>query len=172
MNCPFLMFTGTPVAAAAIIRSVWRHKKAGVCSMSTTCPANVACSGVCTSVNTGSPVSDRTASSICNPASKPGPLKEAPEERLPLSKDDLYIRGISSADAILESSSAVRSAFSRLSMTHGPTIKNRSPADPLRRLNILTLRPYWSPDDVRRSDVFGRLLGIRQKADAHRAVSS
>ena len=35
-NCPFLIFTTRPVFAAAISRSVWRHRKAGICSTSTT----------------------------------------------------------------------------------------------------------------------------------------
>ena len=38
-NWPFLMFTGLPVAATAQMKSVWRHRKAGVCSTSTTSAA-------------------------------------------------------------------------------------------------------------------------------------
>ena len=35
-NWPFLMFTGLPDCATARMKSVWRHRKAGVCSTSTT----------------------------------------------------------------------------------------------------------------------------------------
>ena len=35
-NWPFLMFTGLPLWATARMKSVWRHRKAGVCSTSTT----------------------------------------------------------------------------------------------------------------------------------------
>jgi hypothetical protein len=40
-NWPFLMFTGLPDCAAAWMKSVWRHRNAGVCSTSTTLAASV-----------------------------------------------------------------------------------------------------------------------------------
>src|SRR3546814_7743495 len=35
-NCPFLMLTGLPAAHTLVMKSVWRTRKAGVCSTSTT----------------------------------------------------------------------------------------------------------------------------------------
>ena len=84
-NWPFLMFTGLPLAATAWMKSVWRHRKAGVCSTSTTEATSGISSIVCTSVSTGRPSCFLTASSIFSPASMPWPRKLLPELRLALS---------------------------------------------------------------------------------------
>jgi hypothetical protein len=45
-NWPFLMLIALPVAAAASSRSVWRLRKAGICSTSTASAAMRQCSSV------------------------------------------------------------------------------------------------------------------------------
>ena len=50
-----MTLTALPVRAAAINRSVWRQRKAGICSTSTACAASAHCAGSCTSVSTGRP---------------------------------------------------------------------------------------------------------------------
>ncbi len=57
MNCPFLTLTGRPVPAAASSRSVWRARKAGIWSRSTTSAIGRAWMVSWTSVVTGRPVS-------------------------------------------------------------------------------------------------------------------
>ena len=42
-NCAFLTLMGFPVADAASSRSVWRQRKAGICSTSTTRAVGSAC---------------------------------------------------------------------------------------------------------------------------------
>jgi hypothetical protein len=55
-NWPFLMFTGLPLWAQARMKSVWRHRKAGVCSTSTTAATGLISSISWTSVSTGTPI--------------------------------------------------------------------------------------------------------------------
>ena len=88
-NCPFLMFTGLPDWATARMKSVWRHKKAGVCSTSTTLATVLTCDSSCTSVRIGTPIWRRTSSKIFRPASMPTPRWVFPEERLALSNEPL-----------------------------------------------------------------------------------
>ena len=57
--------------------------------MSQTSAVGAACSGVCTSVITGTPKVDLTSASMESPSSRPGPRNEWMEERLALSKDAL-----------------------------------------------------------------------------------
>ena len=52
-NWPFFTLTTRPVFAAAISRSVWRQRKAGICRMSTASAAAAHCAASCTSVSTG-----------------------------------------------------------------------------------------------------------------------
>ncbi|MFM2187077.1 MAG: hypothetical protein RIR43_1649, partial [Pseudomonadota bacterium] len=54
-NWPFLMFTGLPLCATVRMKSVCRHRKAGVCSTSTTAATSGTSSSVCTSVRIGTP---------------------------------------------------------------------------------------------------------------------
>jgi hypothetical protein len=84
-NWPFLMLTGRPARATAWMKSVWRHRNAGVCSTSTT-PATVAISSSsCTSVSTGTPTWRRTSARMRSPSSMPRPRKLACELRFALS---------------------------------------------------------------------------------------
>ena len=72
-NWPFLMFTGLPVLAAATTRSVWRHKKAGICKTSRTSAAGATSLTWCTSESTGSPTSAFTRARISRPVFQPRP---------------------------------------------------------------------------------------------------
>jgi hypothetical protein len=71
------------------MKSVCRHRNAGVCSTSTTAATGPIWSMSCTSVSTGTPISRRTSSRMRSPPSSPGPRNDAPELRLALSNDDL-----------------------------------------------------------------------------------
>jgi hypothetical protein len=79
------MFTGRPLCATARMKSVCRHRKAGVCSTSTTCATAAISASLCTSVSTGTPNSRFTLARISSPRSMPGPRKLEPLERLALS---------------------------------------------------------------------------------------
>jgi hypothetical protein len=84
-NWPFLMLTGLPQEATAWMKSVCRHRKAGVCSTSTTAATWGTSASVCTSVSTGTPTRSRTSARISRPFSMPMPRKDLPELRLALS---------------------------------------------------------------------------------------
>jgi len=71
-NWPFLMFTGLPLTAQARMKSVWRHRNAGVCSTSTTSATSGTSSSVCTSVSTGTPTWRRTSDRMRSPSSRHG----------------------------------------------------------------------------------------------------
>ena len=79
------MFTGLPDCATARMKSVWRHRKAGVCSTSTTLATAAISASVCTSVSTGTLSSRFTLARISRPRSMPGPRNDVPLERLALS---------------------------------------------------------------------------------------
>ena len=83
------MFTGLPDCATARMKSVWRHRKAGVCSTSTTLATSATWEASCTSVRMGSCSWRRTSSRIFRPASRPTPRLLEPEERLALSNEPL-----------------------------------------------------------------------------------
>src|SRR5262249_3914442 len=67
-NWPFLTFTGLPVFAAARMRSVWRHRKAGICSTSSTSAAGATSDTWWTSESTGRSSVSRTLRRIRNPS--------------------------------------------------------------------------------------------------------
>ena len=119
-NCPFLTLTGRPVSAAAIRRSVWRHRKAGICNASTACATGAHWLLSCTSVMTGRPSVSRISAKIGSAALRPIPRAADPEVRLALSKDDLNTRPIARRAAISLSACAISSAWPRLSSWHGP----------------------------------------------------
>ena len=54
-NWPFFTLIARPVRPAATSRSVWRQRKAGICSTSTASAAGAHWSGACTSVSVGRP---------------------------------------------------------------------------------------------------------------------
>ena len=91
-NWPFLMLTGLPALATFWMKSVCRHRKAGVCSTSTTLATSSIGVYSCTSVSTGTPSWRFTSASTFRPSSMPGPRKLVPEVRLALSKLDLKMK--------------------------------------------------------------------------------
>ena len=88
-NWPFLTLIIFPVLAAAINKSVWRHKKAGICKTSTWSATIEHCSAVWTSVKTGIPTSFLILSKIGRDFSKPIPLLPLRLVLLALSKEVL-----------------------------------------------------------------------------------
>ena len=117
------MLTGLPDCATARMKSVWRHRKAGVCSTSTTEATCAICSSEWTSVNTGSCSSRFTLARISKPLSRPGPRKVLPLERLALSKLLLKMKEMPSAEVISLSVPAVSICNCSDSMTQGPAIR-------------------------------------------------
>ena len=90
-NCPFFTFTGSPVSAAAMSKSVCLHKNAGICIRSTTSATFLHCHTSCTSVTTGRSYISFTFCNILSPSSIPGPLYEWIDDLLALSKEALNI---------------------------------------------------------------------------------
>ena len=74
-NWPFLMFTGRPALAAAWMKSVCRHRNAGVCSTSTIAATCGTSSISWTSVSTGTPMVRFTSARISSPWSMPEPAE-------------------------------------------------------------------------------------------------
>ena len=70
-NCPFLTLTGRPVSAAATRRSVWRQRKAGICSASTASATGAHWPLSWTSVMTGRPRVSRISAKIGSAAFEP-----------------------------------------------------------------------------------------------------
>jgi hypothetical protein len=131
IHCPFLTFTGKPVPPPASSRSVWRQRKAGICSTSTTSAAAAHCPGSWMSVSRGSPVSARTRSSRRSPSSIPGPRGDPGDfERFALSNEALKTTGRpSSADSPASASPTARFRSSS-SRTQGPAIRVKRPSSP------------------------------------------
>jgi hypothetical protein len=136
-NWPFLMLTGLPALATFWMKSVWRHRKAGVCSTSTTAATSFIGVYSCTSVSTGTPSWRFTSSSTLSPPSRPGPRKLVPEVRLALSKLDLKMKLMPSRPVISLSVPAVSSCSCSDSITQGPAIRNSGWSSP-------TLNPHRS----------------------------
>src|SRR3970040_855501 len=130
-NCPFLMLTALPALATFWMKSVCRHRNAGVCSTSTT--AVTSSSGVysCTSVSTGTPSWRLTSLSTLSPSSRPGPRNAVPEVRLALSKLDLKMKGMPSEPVISFSCPATSSCNCIDSITHGPAIRKNGRSRPM-----------------------------------------
>src|SRR5579863_874910 len=124
-NWPFLIFTARPVRPASTRRSVWRHKNAGICKMSTASAASAAWPGSWMSVRTAIPRS-RTLFRIRRPSFNPGPRYDETLERLALSKEALKMNGTPSFAISL----ARKWTCSSLSMTQGPAISARGASPP------------------------------------------
>jgi len=78
-----------PLARDVLNELVWRHRKAGVCSTSTTAATSSSGVSSCTSVSTGTPICFLTSDRMRSPSSIPGPRKDWVDERLALSNEDL-----------------------------------------------------------------------------------
>ena len=85
-NWPFLMLTGLPLCATARMKSVWRHRKAGVCSTSTTAAtAAISASRVHVGQHRHAELALAPWPGSRRPLSMPGPRNDVPLERLALS---------------------------------------------------------------------------------------
>ena len=129
-NWPFLMLTGLPARATASMKSVCRHRNAGVCSTSTTAATAAISSSACTSVSTGTPIWRFTSARMRSPSSMPRPRNDVPELRLALSYDDLKMNGMPSAPQSSFSRPATSSCSCRDSTTQGPAIRNNGRSRP------------------------------------------
>src|SRR3954468_13551840 len=147
-NCPFFTLTARPVRAAASIRSVWRDRKAGICSTSATSATGAACSGAWMSVSTGTPAVSRTRPSTRTPSLNPGPRNDEPDVRFALSYDALKMKGTPARRVMSRSAIAVSMACASLSMTHGPAISASGPPP--------RLTPPTSTGDTTRLPYHGR----------------
>src|SRR5213083_611682 len=78
------------------------------------------------SVNTGSPVLERTSARIWSPSLTPGPRNEDMDVRFALSYEALKMAGTPQRAVISRMAAAVSSACAALSMTHGPRINARA----------------------------------------------
>ena len=111
-------------AATAWMKLVCRHRKAGVCSTSTTAATSANGVSSCTSVSTGTPNFLRTPSSTASPASMPGTAKARRRGAVGLVEGRL--EDVVDAEACRQLDSAwpaTCSTRSRLSMTQGPAIR-------------------------------------------------
>ena len=123
-NWPFLTLTARPVAPAASSRSVWRHRKAGICSTSTASATGAHCSASCTSVSTGQ------ADSVSRISARIGRRFASPSPRAALERGAVRLVEaglVDQPDAALARSSRpapalISSACARLSSWHGPAI--------------------------------------------------
>jgi len=142
IHCPFLMFTGRPVAPAATRRSVWRQRKAGIWSASATAAAVAHCDGRWTSVSTARPVRSRTRASASRPSSRPGPRCAVALERFALSKLALNTTPPGRRSASRASRSPTRKLSASSSTTHGPAMrKSRSQGKNTRPFGTRALSP-------------------------------
>ena len=130
-NWPFLMFTGLPASHTLRMKSVWRTRKAGVCSTSTTEATSSIGVYSCTSVSTGTPSWRLTSASTRRPSSIPGPRKLDIEVRLALSKLDLKMKGMPSSPVISFNVAAVSTCSCSLSTTQGPAIRKNGWSRPM-----------------------------------------
>ena len=106
-NWPFFTFTGFPVFAAASIRSVCLHKKAGIWIVSSTSAAGFISSIEWMSDITGILNLVLTSERILSPLSIPGPLYEETDVLFALSNELLKTKGRPSLPQISFSFSAV-----------------------------------------------------------------
>src|SRR5574338_1083909 len=138
------MLTGLPAAATFWMKSVWRHRNAGVCNTSTT--SATSSNGVysCTSVSTGTPICFFTSPRMRRPSSIPSPRKLFDEVRLALSKLDLKMKGMPSRPVISLRRPAASSWSCSDSTTQGPAIRNKGSSRPTSKPHNFTSSPQPS----------------------------
>src|ERR1700686_411252 len=129
-NWPFLIFTGLPADATARMKSVCRHRNAGVCNTSTTAATSAISSLSCTSVRTGTPTCRLTSARKRSPSSTPSPRNDFDELRLALSYDDLKMNGTFSRAQISFRRPATSICNCSDSTTHGPAMRNSGRCNP------------------------------------------
>ena len=136
-NWPFFMFTGLPALATARMKSVWRQRKAGVCSTSTTAATAAISSSVCTSVSTGTPSWRFTWARMRKPSAMPRPRYDCAELRLALSYDDLKMNGTRSSAQISFNCPATSTCSCSDSTTQGPAMRNSGRSRPTSKSHSL-----------------------------------
>ena len=142
-NWPFLTLMARPVSAAAMRRSVWRQRKAGICRMSATSATIGHCHDSCTSVTIGRLSSFLTRCRICSPRSMPMPRGDETDVRLALSKEDLNINGMLSREQISLSSAATSRVIDSDSMAQGPASRANRLLSPNFTLLVISIIEYW-----------------------------
>ena len=140
-NWPFLMFTGLPDCATARMKSVCRHRKAGVCSTSTTDATWAICDASWISVSTGTFNSRRTLARMSSPLSIPGPRKVVPDERFALSKLLLKMKWMPSAAHISFNRPATSICNCSDSITHGPAMRKKGRSRPMSKWQSFKQKP-------------------------------
>src|SRR5712692_4142768 len=145
-NCPFFRFTARPVFPAATSRSVCRARNAGICKTSHTFAAAATCPTSWTSAKTGSLNCCLIFARMRSPSLSPGPRNDFSEERLALSYEALKIYGTPWSPAMRWMLSAIFMACASFSITHGPAIRKRGWAPPMRTFPTAISRVFiFSP---------------------------
>ena len=170
-NWPFLMLTGLPVAPAASSRSVWRHRKAGICSTSTTSATGAHCSVSCTSVSTGRPVRLAHFGEDRQPGLEPDAARAADRGAVRLVERGLVDqrrcrawRRSRPARALI--SSACARDFERV----GPAMSTSGRSLPIVMSPIATWRGVMAPDSVRRAVAPSSLRGAQATKQSRRCA--
>ena len=167
-NWPFLMLTGLPALATAWMKSVCRHRKAGVCSTSTTAATSGTSAASWTSVSTGTPIWRFTSSRMRSPSDFPGPRNAVPELRFALSYDDLKMNGMPTPAQISFNRPATSICSWRDSTTHGPAIRNSGRSSPTskphRFIGRASDRRHQLGDGVALAAAAGAALAIERGA--------
>ena len=149
-NWPFFTLIGLPVSPAASSRSVWRHRKAGICRTSTACAAMAHCSAVCTSVSVGQPVrfahlgEDRQALADAD-AARGGDARCG----WPCRSSTCRSGGTPVAADISRSAAATSRACPRDSIWHGPAINANGRSLPIATLPTCTMRTHCTTTSIR-----------------------
>src|SRR5690606_17348283 len=116
------------------------------CSTSTTEATSSIGVYSCTSVSTGTPTWRFTSPRIRRPSSMPGPRKLPSEVRLALSKLDLKMKGMPSAEVISFSCPATSTCSCSLSTTQGPEIRNSGQSSPTSKPHRFMGKPFFATD--------------------------
>ena len=139
-NWPFLMLIGLPVAPAASSRSVWRHRKAGICRTSTTSATGAHCSGR----ERRSAPAGRSSRALRRGSAAPLQARCRARRRArsgsPCRTRSCRSARSSSLAAISASAALISSACARDSSVFGPTMKTSGRSLPSVRSPIVTWR--------------------------------
>src|SRR5216684_7085514 len=144
-NCPFFKFTARPVFPVATRRSVCRARNAGICKTSHTFAAGATCPTSWTSAKIGSLNCRLIFARIRSPSLSPGPRNDFSDERLALSYEALKIYGTPWSPAMRWMLSAIFMACASFSITHGPAIRKRGWAPPMRTFPTAISRVFIFP---------------------------
>ena len=123
-NWPFLMFTGLPDCATARMKSVWRHRNAGVCSTSTTSATRGDLGlGVHVGQHRHAELALHLGQDLAGPCPCPGRGTTCRASDWPCRSCYLKMNGMPSAEVISFSCPATSICSCSDSTTHGPAIR-------------------------------------------------